>query len=168
MSLAPINASPLQGLASNRGKSLTVTDPNGNVVVEAAQIKTLDGDGVVVETAGGRWWIEQADRSAVTVLDSAGQAVATVQKGEVIRADSGTLSWEQRGLPSRYQLGGDLWVAKGGWRSGRRFSAELSRAMLGRDDMNLLIGIAAILTQHAMARHGNLLGAGAAFGAMWG
>lgn len=169
MSLTPITASPLQGLASNRGKSLTVTDPNGRVVVEAAEITAPDRAGVVFETAGGRWLIEQAGRSAVTVLDPADRAVATVRKGEVVLAAGETLPWEQSGLPrTRYRLGGDLWVARGSWKSGSRFNVELSQALLGRDDEGLLVGIASILTQHAMTRRSRLLGAAGAFGAAWG
>ena len=36
MELAPITASRLQGRIRKRGRALTVTDPNGAVVVEAA------------------------------------------------------------------------------------------------------------------------------------
>jgi hypothetical protein len=153
MNLAPINASPLQGRVRNWGRSLTVTNPDGDVVVEAAKIKAPDGPEMVFETAAGRWRIVQAGRSAVTVLDPIGKAVATVRGGEVALATGETLSWEKKGIPVRYRLGGNLWVAKDRWRSGRRFSAELSRTMLFRDDVSLLTGIAAVLTQHAAVRH---------------
>jgi len=165
VSLTPITTSRLQGLAGNRGKTLTVTDPNGNVVVEAMERQADDRVEMVLDTAGGRWRVEQAvsSGSEITVLDSAGNAVAISSRGKVVLADGEVLSWERRNLPARYRLG-DLWVAKGSWRSKRRFSAELSEAMLARDDKSMLVGIASLLTQHAVLRRRQLLGAAAGAG----
>src|SRR5262249_25480217 len=121
------------------------------------------------DTDGDTWRIQQSDRSSVVVLDSADRIVASVRTGEVILNGNEVLPWKQVSLPrTRYRLGGDLWVARGSWRSGRRFDAELSEALLGRQDKALLIGLASILTQHAMAHRNRLLGAAAGFGAAWG
>jgi hypothetical protein len=105
----------------------------------------------------------------VVVLDAFGNPVATAKNGEVVRGNSEHLPWARSNLPrTRYRLGGDLWVAKASWLSRRRFSAELSQAMLARDDTNLLVGIASILTQDAVARRRALLGAAGGFSASWG
>ena len=176
--LTAITASPLQGEASNRGRALTVTDPNGDVVVEAME-KKWEGrweeelGGLVFETADGRWRMEQPgrpvrqsgrvlttvpSRSGVAILDAAGNTVAAARDGQVVLPSGESLSWQKSGflIKTRFRLGNDLWVAKGSWRSGRRFSADLSQAMLARDDKALLTGIASILTQHAVRRRSRL------------
>ncbi len=51
-------------------------------------------------------------------------------------------------------LGGDLWVAKVLWPRRRGFRAELSGAMLAREDRALLTGIAAVLTQSTLSSAG--------------
>jgi hypothetical protein len=123
---------------------------------------------VVFETAGGRWRVEQSG-SSVTVVDPTDRAVATLHRGQVVLAAGEALLWEQTSLPRvRYRLGGDLWVAKGSWRWRGRFNAELSQAMLGRDDRTLFVGIASILTQDAVTRRSRLLGAAGGFGAAGG
>jgi len=165
MGLSPLTTSRLRGRAGHRGKTLTVTDPNGNVIVEAMERQIDDRVEMVIDTAGGRWRVEQSisSGSEIAALDSAGNAVATSSRSKVVLADGEVLSWEQRSLPTRYRLG-DLWVAKGSWRSKRRFSAELSEAMLARDDRSMLVGVASLLTQHAVVRRRQLLGAAAGAG----
>src|SRR5262249_34834058 len=96
--------------------------------------------------------------------------VAAASDGQVVLPSGETFSWKRSGIltRTRLRLGNDLWVAKGSWRTGRTFSADLSQAMLARDDKALLVGIASILTQHAVTRRGRLLGAAGGFGAAWG
>jgi hypothetical protein len=184
MSLTAITTSKLYGEASNRGRALTVADAMGNVVVEAMESKVDSARGVLFDTAEGRWRMEQArptrtrlgailtavaSRSEVAILDDDGNTVATARNGQVVLPSGEILIWDQTSIPrTRYQLGGDLWVASGTWRSGRRFNAELSTALLSRKDKALLVGIASILTQHAITRQSRLSGAAANLGAAWG
>jgi hypothetical protein len=137
-----------------------VTDIKGGTVVEATEVKLPDRTVISVDSDGSTWRIEQTDRSAITVLDSADRSVATVRDGEVILTTGEVFSWKRVSLPhTRYRLGSDLWVARGSWRSGRRFNAVLSEAMLCREDKALLVGLASILTQHAVAHRHRLWGA---------
>ncbi len=156
MSLTPINGPSLQGRAYNRGRSLIVANPTGNPVVAVAVNETSDHVLVVIETAADQWRFQQLHQdhdSEITVFDTADRAVATARSGEVALATGETLAWEQTNrMRTRYRLGGDLWVAKRSRGSGRRFRAELSQAILARDDMNLLVGIASVLTQDAVKR----------------
>jgi hypothetical protein len=154
MALTPINGSPLHGHAYNRGKSLTLADPNGNPVLTVAVSEAVDRVLVVFETAAGQWRFQQLPQdhgSEITIFDADDRAVATARNGEVALATGENLSWEQTSrMHTRYRLGDDLWVAKRSRGSGRTFRAELSQAMLARDDVSLLAGIASILTQHAV------------------
>jgi len=167
--LAPITASQLQGRASKRGKALTMTNLNGEAVVRASLGKAAAPAEAVFETAEGTWRIERVGRSEVAVLDRRGNPVARARKGEVVLPGGEILPWAQSGLPRvRYRLGDGLWVAKGRWLSRRRFSAELSGALLSRTDKSLVAGIASVLTQHAVDRRSRLVGAAGGFGASWG
>jgi len=149
VALAPITASRLQGRV--RGKALTVTDPNGDVVVQAALGKAAKADYAVFETAQGKWRVERGGRSTLVALDPVGNAVATARKGEVVLPDGETLPWELSSrVRPRYRLGGDLWVAKPTRLPLREFNAELSQAMLAREDRALLAGLASILAQHML------------------
>jgi hypothetical protein len=87
----------------------------------------------------------------LSVLDSARNPVATWRKGEIVLVGGETLPWELTSLlRARCRLGGDLWVAKPGGPRRRTFKAELSAAMLAREDVDLLAGIASILTHRAL------------------
>jgi hypothetical protein len=163
MDLRPVTEPRVEGRVERKGKTLTVTDSRGAVIVQGA----VDKAEASFKTAEGRWRIEAADRG-VAVVDWAGKVVATARKGEVVLPSGERFLWKRSSLPRvRYRLGDDLWVARGSWRA-RRFSAELSPAMVGREDKSLLVGIASILTQDAIERRGRLLGTAGGFGASWG
>src|SRR5262249_45281760 len=106
MSLTAIATSTLYGKASNRGRELTVTDPDGNVVVEVKNRK-WEGKweeapgGLVFETADGTWRMEQpgralrrsrgtspttvpTSRSGVAIFDPTGNTVAAARDGQVV------------------------------------------------------------------------------------
>jgi hypothetical protein len=155
MELAPVTAPPLQGRTGKRGRTLAVTGPNGDWSSAQPLARRPNPTMPSSRPPGGRWRLEPASRSVLSVLDSAGNAVATWRKGEVVLAGGETVPWEQRSLlRPRCRLGGDLWVAKRRRLRYRRFSAELSQAMLARDDLTLLTGIFSILTHRALIELG--------------
>ena len=155
MGLAPITASHLLGRVHKRGKALTVTDPNGDVVVEAALGKAARPAYAIFGTAGGQWGVAEGRGSGLTgaqtasVVDSKENVVARLLEGEVVLPDGERLTWGLSGLPPHCRIGGDLWVARLGMMRERRFKAELSRVMLARDDLDLLTGLASVLTYSA-------------------
>jgi hypothetical protein len=150
MDLAPINASPLSCQEEERGKRLFLLDPNGNLVVHGTLGKLAKPAYAVFESAEGRWHMERAGHRKLAILDSTGNAVATVRNGKVILADGETFAWEWVGGWGRdsFRLG-ELCESEPGKRS---FGLQLSEAMLGREDRNLLTGIASILIQDVMRR----------------
>jgi hypothetical protein len=180
--LRPVTASQLEGRSRRRGKQLTVTDSDGSPVVGAVLGKAAYPHDAIVETFEGTWRM-RADRGLekvrvpttvdasdrMSIRDEAGKTVAIARTGEVLLPwTEERFAWDQSNPPrTRYRLGGDLWVARGSWLR-RRFVAELSPAILGRDDKCLLVGIASVLTQSVIeARRRLLSGAGGA-GASWG
>jgi hypothetical protein len=156
MDLAPVTASHLQGRTRNWRRALTVTDPNGDTVVRAALGRAAGSAYAVFDVVGGRWRIEQGARSGQTgtesalVLDRTGNTVATLLEGEIVLAGGETLPWKLSGLlRKRCRLGADLWVAKPRGPRNGRFRAELSQAMLAREDLSLLTGIFSVRTHRA-------------------
>jgi hypothetical protein len=167
LDLRPLGTSRLQGRTTGRGQALTVIDSDGTAVVEGALGKAAAPAEAMFRTAEGRWRVE-ASASGVAILDLKRRTVATARKGEVVLASGERLLWKRSTLPRvRYRFGDDLWVAKGSWLP-RRFTAELSPALLAREDRSLLVGIASVLTQHAVAQRRSGLGAAGGFGASWG
>jgi hypothetical protein len=149
--LRPVTTSQLKGRSSQRGKLLTVTDPNGDAVVQAVLAKAVKPAYAVFKAADGEWRVEQTGRHELVVLDPSARASARVRTGEVVLANRETLTWHKPShVRPRYRLGGDLWVAKPSRLPVRRFNAKLSQAMLARDDRGLLVGIASILTLHVV------------------
>ena len=130
-----------------------MTDPNGDVVVEAALGKAARPAYAIFGTAGGQWGVAGGPgrtdrRQTASVVDSKENVVARLLEGEVVLPD-GENSPGGFGpaapLPHRRgPLGGE---ARHGAR--RRFKAELSRVMLARDDLDLLTGLASVLTYSA-------------------
>jgi hypothetical protein len=144
-----------------------VIDPSGAVVVEGELGKAAAPYEAIFTTSDGKWQIEAGGSGSVAVLDSNRRSVATARKGEVVLASGERLPWRQSSFPgARYQLGNDLWVAKGGWLP-RRFYAEVSPAMLSREDKGLVMGIVSILTHVAVERRRGLLGGASGAGAAW-
>ena len=102
----------------------------------------------------------------LVVVNASNQDVATMRNMELRLADGGSFTWVgSRIWSSICGLGGDLWVAKGLRPRRRGFRAELSRAMLAREDRELLTSIASILTHVDLTRRGaaDLSGIGAGF-----
>ena len=187
MDLAPIITSELHGQARNRGKELSVKDAAGQIVVEARLGSAAGPDHAAFRTAHGEWrivdrkrvkewtgkgprpmWRDVISPTDRVVIDVSNQDVATMNKADLTLADGETLTWAGPRLwSSLCGLGGDLWVARGLRPRRRGFRAELSGAMLAREDRALLTGIASILTQVSLtggsgaADLGSSLGAGA-------
>jgi hypothetical protein len=151
MGLTPITASRLTCQQEQRGKALTVLDPDGNALVRGLLGMAAKPAYAVFEAAEGRWHIEQADRRRFAVVDSGGNVVATARSGEVALANGETLPWEWSRHGDRYLLG-DLCVSEARGRSNRGFTVELSEEMLSRQDRGLITGIASVLTQDRL-RH---------------
>ena len=172
MDLAPITTSELRGRARKWGKELTVTDTNGQNVVEASLARVGKPEVAVFRTAVGEWRIELRKRKWTgkepeprwrgwfasrdqVVVDASGSVVAAMRNDRLTLADGETLAWVgPRVWNSLCGLGGDLWVAKGLRPRRRGFRAELSRAMLAREDRELLSGIASIMTQIDLTGNG--------------
>jgi hypothetical protein len=142
--IVPVATSPLRGRIRKRGRMLTVTDPTDAVVVQAALGKAASPAYAKFETAGQSWRIDHGSSSAA-VLDCNGDLVAKVLQGAIVLADNERLEWELSGLPLSCRIG-DLWVARLGVMRERRFKAQLSPAMLAREDLGLLAGLASVLT----------------------
>jgi len=148
--LQPVTASQLRGRITEKGRRLILTNPNGAVIVEGALGKAAAPAEATFKAADGTWSVEADGSKTVVVLDWRRKAVATARKGEVDLPSGEKLLWKQASFPTRYRLGDDLWVAKPSRLPVRRFSAELSQAMLNREDRGLLVGIASILTLHVV------------------
>jgi hypothetical protein len=185
MDLAPITTSELRGRTRKRGKELSVVDGAGHVVVEARLRGAAKPAYATFATAHGEWRIERRGRwlppglpgprrssrrdgkPRLDVVDWAHRVVATMRGSELTLADGETLTWVgPRIWSSLCGLGGDLWIAKGLRPRRRGFRAELSGAMLAREDRALLTGIAAVLTYAALSHPGG--GGAADFGASLG
>ncbi len=158
MDLAPITSRRLVGRTQKFGTELSVTDPAREMVVRAAVGKAAGTAYAVIYTAGGTWRIRKSARNELTgtesspVLDLADKTVATLVAGEVALAGGETLPWKLTGvLRKRCRLGGDLWEARrrGGRDAG--FRADLSAAMLAREDVALLAGLFSVLTHSVFA-----------------
>ena len=161
MGLGRVTTSRLKGRARNWRRALVVTDPAGETVVKAAFGKLARPAYAVFDTAGGRWTIEQGARSAVTGIESAavlsgrGTTVATIQEGAILLADDETLSWKLSGLlRKRCRIGPDLWTARPGGARNGRFRAELSAALLAREDLSLLAGLFSVLSYRSFQESG--------------
>ena len=98
------------------------------------------------------------------VLDARGKPVAKLLEGEIVLSGGERLAWKLSGLLPRCRIGEGLWVAKLGTMRSRRFTAELSPAMLAREDLYLLTGLAAVLTYSAEELHRSRTGAAGSFG----
>ncbi|MGZ5342707.1 MAG: hypothetical protein ACXWEK_06715, partial [Solirubrobacterales bacterium] len=166
LDLAPITSSQLQGRTRAWGQELSVMDGAGHIVIEARLGNAAKPHYAVFRTAQGEWRVERTDtfvlpgprRSGLRdrterldVLDSSGNVVAVMRRGQLTLADGENLRWV---YPATYStscgLGGDLWVAKAHWPRRRGFRAELSGGMLAREDRGLLTGIAAMLTHTSL------------------
>jgi hypothetical protein len=124
-----------------------VTDPNGDPVVRAALGKLARPDYAWFEAATGAWRMKAPVHTELHVVDSrTGKAVATWLKGKIVLADGEVLRWVTTSFARRQsRLGGNLWVVKLSPIRGR-FDASLSQTMLDREDRELIVGIASIVT----------------------
>ena len=165
---------------------MSLVDHAGHVVLEARLRRAAKPAYAVIRTAQGELRVDRTDgflppgpkRSArrdrsekLEVVDPTGNVVATMRKNQLTLADGEALAWAgPRIWSNRCGLGGDLWLAKGLRPRRRGFRAELSGAMLAREDRALITGIAAILTQVALTsnRGGGAAEFGASLGAGWG
>ena len=154
-----------------------VTNSADHAVVEATLGRSARGaSDATFRTAHGQWRIEARSRREsegtgkwprpmwrdviapedLVVVDDDNQDVATLRGRELRLVDGESLIWVgSRIWSGTCGLGGDLWIAKGLRPRRRGFRAELSEAMLAREDGELLTGVASILT------HVNLTGRGA-------
>lgn len=168
MALVPITTSELRARVTRRGQELTVADRDGNVVVQGKLGKAAKPALAQIVTAEGRWRLERRERprnamgarifwrrlptfqERVVINTSNEEEVATLRGTNLTLADGETLTWAgPRIWTSLCGLGDGLYVAKSLWPRRRGFRAELSPAMLAREDKALLTGLGAILTQMA-------------------
>jgi hypothetical protein len=160
-----------------------VVDGADHVVVQAALGRAAEPALALLRTAHGEWRVERrtdpflppgpvrrarTDRTeTLEAIDASGTVVASMRRDQLTLADGETLTWVGPRLwSSRCGLGGDLWVAKGLRPRRRGFRAELSGAMLAREERARLTGLAAVLTHWALTSPGG--GAAADLGASIG
>ena len=168
MEIAPITTSELQGRTRAWGTELSVIDGGGHVVIESSLGTAAKPFFAVFRTAHGEWRVERKDpfvppgperrglrdrAERLDVFDPGGNVVATHHAGDLALSDGETFEWvPPDAFSTSCGLGGDLWVAKAKWPRRRGFRAELSGAMLAREDCGLLAGVAAMLTHTSLRR----------------
>jgi hypothetical protein len=166
MDLAPVTTSKLEGRTRAWGRELNMVDSAGLRVIEVRLGAKAKPPYAVFRTASGEWRVERTDpfrppgpkRSGLRgtaerldVIDSSGDIVATKSSGRLTLAGGEELTWIQpRSSTSLCGLGDGLWVARAHWPRSGGFRADVSDAMLARDDRGLLTGIAAMLTQTSL------------------
>jgi hypothetical protein len=157
----PIDGSPLVGRTSDKGRTLTVVSPSGETVVEAALGEAASPAYAVFETAAGRFRIPHSGGSHLTgkewtsVFDESRNPVAVIRTGEIILPGDESSSGSSRPWGAASSAN-DLWRAK---KRRRGFKADLSQAMLAREDKDVVPGIASVLTVSAWQRGDQLASA---------
>jgi hypothetical protein len=167
MDLAPVTTSRLRGRTRDWGKHLRVEDEAGNLVIECMLGTAVKPPYATFRTAQGKWTVERTDpfvppgpkRSGfrhrlerLDVFDSGGEVVATMHGATLKLAHGEELIWVYPQYTTLCGLRDGLWVARAKWPRRQGFRAEVSGAMLAREDRGLLIGIAAMLTQTSLRK----------------
>jgi hypothetical protein len=165
MDLAPVTTSKLEGRTRAWGKELNVVDGAGLRVIEVRLGTAVKPPYAVFRTTNREWRVDRTDpflppgrkRSGLRgraerldVIDASGDIVATMSSGRLTLSEGEELIWVYPGLTTLCGLGDGLWVARAHWPRRRGFRAEVSGAMLARDDRGLLTGIGAMLTQTSL------------------
>jgi hypothetical protein len=167
MDLVPVTTSTLEGRTRAWGKELNVVDVAGLRVIEVRLGAATKPPYAVFRTAQGEWRVERTDpflppgpkrrglrgrAERLDVVDSSGEIAATMPGATLTLGDGETLTWVYPGFTTLCGLGDGLWVARAHWPRRRGFRAEVSEAMLAREDGGLLVGIGAMLTQTSLRR----------------